>query len=76
MLKNSNNILHIQTNQPPQQRLVYNGIDLIPVPRKSGKPSFNWHIPGGGIMTTGQLIDLAKIRNVIIKIIDYTKRPL
>jgi len=77
MLRNSNNILHLQTRQPPQQRLVYNGIDLIPVTLPlSSKPTYRWHIPGGAIMTTGELIDLAKIRNVIIKIIDYTKRPL
>jgi len=64
-------------SQPPQQRLVYNGIELIPFTRgMGGRPSYRWHIPGGEIMTTGALIDLAKIRNVIIKIIDYTKRPL
>jgi len=77
MLRNSNNILHTQANQAPAQRLVYNGIELIPFTRPlSFKPTYKWHIPGGAIMTTGELIDLAKIRNVIIKIIDYTKRPL
>jgi hypothetical protein len=76
MLKNSNNILHIQVNQPPQQRLVYNGIELIPRTYANKHPTYRWHIPGGAIMTTGELIDLAKIRNVVIKIIDYTKRPL
>ena len=77
MLRNSNNILHAQANRAPVQRLVYNGIELIAFERPmSFKPTYRWHIPGGGIMTTGELIDLAKIRNVIIKIIDYTKRPL
>lgn len=77
MLRNSNNSLHTAMNQPPQQRLVYNGIDLIPVTRPlSNKPTYKWHVPGGAIMTTGELIDLAKIRNVVVKIIDYTKRPL
>ena len=77
MLRNSNNILHASMNQPIQQRLVYNGIELIPFTRGlDDKPTYRWHVPGGAIMTTGALIDLAKIRNVIIKIIDYTKRPL
>jgi len=56
---------------------VYNGIELIPFVRAlDDRPTYRWHIPGGAIMTTGELIDLAKIRNVVIKIIDYTKRPL
>jgi len=77
MLRNSNNALHAAMSLPPVQRLVYNGIDLIPVTLPlSSKPTYRWHIPGGAIMTTGELIDLAKIRNVVIKIIDYTKRPL
>jgi len=77
MLRNSNNALHTAMNQPPVQRLVYNGIDLIPFERPlSDKPTYKWHIPGGAIMTTGELCDLAKLRNVVVKIIDYTKRPL
>jgi hypothetical protein len=77
MIRNANNVLHNQLGQPPIQRLVYNGIELIPLVRPlSDKPTYRWHIPGGAIMTTGELIDLAKIRNVVIKIIDYTKRPL
>jgi len=79
MLKNSNNALHTQMNQKLQLRLVYNGIELIPFVRplsNSDKPTHFWHVPGGTLMTTAALIDLAKIRNVIIKIIDYTKRPL
>jgi len=56
---------------------VYNGIELIPRDLVlSNKPSHQWHIPGGAIMKTGELIDLAKRKNVVIKIIDYTKRPL
>lgn len=77
MLRNSNNVLHRQANQAPTQRLLYNGMELIPLTLPlADRPTYRWHIPGGGIMTTGELIDLAKIRNVIIKIIEYTKRPL
>ena len=66
-----------QVNRAPTQRLLYNGMELIPLTLPCmDKPTYRWHIPGGGIMTTGELIDLAKIRNVIIKIIEYTKRPL
>ena len=76
MLRNSNNILHTQAKRPPAQRLVYNGIELIPYRPVRNKPTTRWYVPGGTVLTTGQLIDRAKIRNVIIKIIDYTKRPL
>ena len=71
------NVLTRQSNRAPVQRLLYNGMELIPLtlPRMD-KPTYRWHIPGGGIMTTGELMDLAKIRNVVIKIIEYTKRPL
>lgn len=77
MIRNSGNIFHRQANSRPTQRLVYNGMELIPFVRAlDDRPTYRWHVPGGAIMTTGELIDLAKIRNVIIKIIDYTKRPL
>ncbi len=77
MLRNSDNVLHTQMNQPPLQRLVYNGIELIPVePSTMFQPRHAWHIPGGAIMTTSFLCSLAKQKDVVIKIIDYTKRPL
>jgi len=77
MLRNSNNILHTQASQAPVQRLVYNGIELIPVdPSMMFQPRHAWHIPGGAIMTTSFLCSLAKQKDIVIKIIDYTKRPL
>lgn len=77
MIKNSNNIFHRQANSCPTTRLLYNGMELIPFVRAlDDTPTHSWHVPGGEIMTTGALIDLAKLRNVVIKIIDYNKRPL
>ena len=71
------NVLYQQVDRAPTQRLLYNGVELIPLKLPlAHKPTYKWHIPGGGIMTTGELIDLAKIRNVVIKITEYNKRPL
>lgn len=48
----------------PRRDLYYDGIRLVPVEGRTRKDS--WHLPGGEVATTTELVKRAKARNVDI----------
>ena len=51
------------------RRLVYNGMQLIPVHDGTGL-SDKWHLPGGNVASTSDLIRRARRQDVNITVIE------
>ena len=69
MLRDTDNRLHKHTRILRSRRLVYAGVQLIPVHDGTGL-SDNWHLPGGEIASTSELIRRARRRDVNITVVE------
>lgn len=69
MLRATDNRLHRHLQNSRCRRVVYDGMRLIPVHDGTGL-SDDWHLPGGEITSTSDLIRRAKRQSVNILVVE------
>lgn len=66
-----------RNSRKPFRQMIYNGMALIPCYAKEnwrGEQPEEWHVPGGEVLTTAQLIDRAYLRHVVVRLIGKDQR--